>query len=84
MGTLAAVFLLANDILLYEAATSNDAGAVTLVEDYQHNALFATMLVLYIAGLAIGCVLLAGALWRRIAATTAATAINANPTTNAA
>ena len=65
IGTLAAVFLLANDILVYEAATSNDAGAVTFVEDYQHNTLFATMLVLYIAGLAIGCVLLAVAMWRQ-------------------
>jgi hypothetical protein len=30
MGTLAAVFLLANDILLYEAATSNTPGASAL------------------------------------------------------
>ena len=65
MGTLAAVFLLANDILLYEAATSNTPGAIALIDGYQHNALFATMLVLYLVGQAIGCVLLAIVLWRR-------------------
>jgi hypothetical protein len=59
MGTLAAVFLLANDILLDEAAKSNE-----LVNDYQHNVLFGMMLVLYVAGQVIGCVLLAIALWR--------------------
>jgi hypothetical protein len=58
------VFLLANGILLYEAAVSNDPGAIGLVDDYQHNALFGAMLVLYIAGQTIGCVLLAVALWR--------------------
>jgi hypothetical protein len=80
MGTLAAVFLLANDILLYEAAASNDPGAIGLVDDYQHNALFVTMLVLYIAGQAIGCLLLAIALWRRRAVPRwAAVAVGAFP-----
>jgi hypothetical protein len=65
IGSLAAVFLLANDILLYEAAASDDPGAIGLVDDYQHNALVGAMLVLYIAGQAIGCLLLAIALWRR-------------------
>jgi hypothetical protein len=64
MGTLAGIFLLANDILLYEAATSNDPGAIALVNDYQHNALFAAMLVSYIGGQVIGFGLLAVALWR--------------------
>jgi hypothetical protein len=58
IGTLAAVFLLANDILLYEAAVSSDPGAIGLVDAYQHNALFGAMLVLYLAGQAIGCLLL--------------------------
>jgi hypothetical protein len=80
MGTLAAAFLLANDILLYEAAASNDPGAIGLVDDYQHNELFATMLMLYIAGQAIGCVLLAIALWRRRAVSRwAAVAVGAFP-----
>jgi hypothetical protein len=80
MGTFAAMFLLANDILLYEAAVSNDPGAIGLVDDYQHNALFATMLVLYIAGQPIGCVLLAIALWRRRAVPRwAAVAVGAFP-----
>jgi len=63
MGTLAGMFLLANDILVYEAATSNDPGAIALVNDYQHNALFAAMLVVYIGGQVIGFGLLAIALW---------------------
>jgi hypothetical protein len=64
MGTLAALFLVGNDILLYEAARSNDPGAIALVHDYQHNVLFGAMLVLYIGGQVLGFVLLAIALWR--------------------
>jgi hypothetical protein len=64
MGTLAGMFLLANDILLYEAATSNDPGAIALVNDYQQNALFVAMLVLYVGGQVIGFGLLAIALWQ--------------------
>ena len=80
MGTLAAVFLLANDILLYEAAKSNDPGAIGLVNDYQHNVLFGMMLVLYVAGQVIGCVLLAIALWRvRAVPRWAAVAVGAFP-----
>ena len=80
MGTLAAVFLLANDILLYEAAKSNDPGAIGLVNDYQHNVLFEMMLVLYVAGQVIGCVLLAIALWRvRAVPRWAAVAVGAFP-----
>ena len=80
MGTLAAVFLLANDILLYEAATSNDPGAIALIDGYQHNASFATMLVLYIVGQTIGCVLLGIVLWRRRAVPRwAAVAVGAFP-----
>jgi hypothetical protein len=65
IGTVAAVFLLANDILLYEAAVSDDPGAVGLIDAYKHNALFGAMLVLYIAGQTIGCLLLAITLWRQ-------------------
>jgi hypothetical protein len=65
MGSLAAVFLLANDFLLCEAATSHEPGAIALVDDYQHNVLFGAMLVLYVSGQLIGCALLAIALWRR-------------------
>jgi hypothetical protein len=80
MGTLAAVFLLANDILLYEAATSNQPDAIGLVDDYQHNALFGLMLVLYVAGQVIGFLLLAIALWRRCAVPRwAAVAVGAFP-----
>jgi uncharacterized protein (TIGR03086 family) len=64
MGTLATLFLVGNDILLYEAARSNDPGAIALVHDYQHNVLFGAMLVLYIGGQVLGFVLLAIALWR--------------------
>jgi hypothetical protein len=80
IGTLAAVFLLANDILLYEAAMSDDPGAIGLVDAYQHNALFGAMLVLYIAGQTIGCLLLGIALWRRHAVSRwAAVAVAAFP-----
>jgi hypothetical protein len=80
IGTLAAVFLLANDILLYEAAVSSDPGAVGLIDDYQHNALFGAMVVLYIAGQTIGCLLLAITLWRRRAVPRwAAVAVGAFP-----
>jgi hypothetical protein len=64
MGTLAALFLVANEILLYEAARSNELGAIALVHDYQHSVLFGAMLVLYIGGQVLGFVLLAIALWR--------------------
>jgi hypothetical protein len=51
-----------------------------LVDAYQHNALFGAMLVLYIAGQAIGCLLLAIALWRRRAVPRwAAVAVGAFP-----
>jgi hypothetical protein len=80
IGTLAAVFLLANDILLFEAASSNEPGAIGLVNDYQHNMLFGSMLVLYLAGQVIGCVLLAFALWRKRAVPCwAAVAVGAFP-----
>jgi hypothetical protein len=80
MGAVAGVFLLANDILLYEAAVSNDPGAIELVDRYQHNVLFALMLVLYIGGQVIGCLLLAVALWRhRTVPRWAAAAVGAFP-----
>ncbi len=63
-----------------EAATSSDPGAIGLVTDYQHNALFGTMLVLYIGGLLAGCMLLAIALWReRAVPRWAAIAVGAFP-----
>jgi hypothetical protein len=74
------MFLLANDILLYEAGRSNDAGAIGLVDDYQHNLLFGAMLVLYVGGQVLGFVLLAIALWRtRAVPRWAAVAVGAFP-----
>jgi hypothetical protein len=80
MGALAAMVLVANDILVYEAATSNEPRAIGLVSDYQHNVLFGLMLGLYLAGQPIGCVLLAVALWhRRVVARWTAIAVGAFP-----
>ena len=80
VGAVAAMFLVANDVLVYEAATSSDPGAIALVNDYQHNVLFGLMLGLYVVGQLTGCVLLAVALWRRrVVPRWAAIAVGAYP-----
>jgi hypothetical protein len=65
LSLLGGVFLVANDVLLYETSQLADAAAaISLVECYQGNAFVLAMLVFYLLGHLIGFPLLALALWR--------------------
>ena len=59
IGAVAVMFLVANDVLVYEAATSSDRRESRSSADDQHNVLFGLMLGLYVVGQLTGCVLLA-------------------------
>lgn len=65
LGLLAAVFLLASDVLVYEAARLGSPGATKLVDAYMGNGLVIAMVAVYLVGEAVGFVLLAVSLWRR-------------------
>ncbi len=65
MAFLAAVFLIANDVVVYEAARLDTPDAVKMVHGYQTNALVTVMLAVFLVGFAVGFVLLAISLWRR-------------------
>ncbi|MCW2924775.1 MAG: hypothetical protein JWM98_2179 [Thermoleophilia bacterium] len=64
LGVTAGMFMLANDVLLYEAARDGSKGAVALVTSYQENGLFLAMLLTYLLGTVVGFLLLGAGLWR--------------------
>jgi len=65
LGLLVAVYLLAGDVLVYEAAQLGSPDATKLLDAYMNNPLVIVMVAVFLLGEAVGFVLLAISLWRR-------------------
>lgn len=65
LAWLAATFLVATDVLVYEAARLGTEAATTMVHAYETNGFVIAMLTVFLIGQPVGMVLLASSLWRR-------------------